>query len=67
MFSICENMILQNPSIIYTHPVFHVQPEDGHCQTPKRVVVPYVVILDIPIPSNKVVLDKYIRSTVVSL
>jgi len=23
--------------------VFHVQPEDGHCQAPKHVVVPYVV------------------------
>jgi len=22
--------------------VFHVQPEDGHCQVPKHVAVPYV-------------------------
>ena len=44
---------------------FHVQPEDGHCQVPKHVVVPYVVILYIPLPSNKVVLDKYIHSSLV--
>ena len=23
--------------------VFHVHPEDGHCQSPKHVFVPYVV------------------------
>jgi len=63
----CENMVLQNHPIIYTHPVFNVQPEDDHCQAPKHIVVPYVIILYIPLPSNKAVLDKYIRSTVVSL
>jgi len=28
---------------ITAYQVFHVQPEDGHCQAPKHVVVPYVV------------------------
>ena len=37
--------------------VFHVQPEDGHCQAPKHVAVPYVVnTIYTPLPSNKIVL-----------
>jgi len=28
---------------ITAYKVFHVQPEDGHCQVRKHVVVPYVV------------------------
>ena len=47
--------------------VFHVQPEDDHCQAPKHVVVPYVVnTLYIYVSSNKVVLDRYIHCTLVS-
>jgi len=52
----------------YNFLLFHVQPEDGHCQVPKHVVVPYVVNTRYTsTPSNKVVLDKYIHSTLVSL
>ena len=32
-----------NKTRITAYLVFHVQPEDGHCQVPKHVVVPYVV------------------------
>jgi len=45
----------------------HVQPEDGHCQALKHVVVPYAVDYLIPLPTNKVVLDRYIRSILVNL
>jgi len=31
-----------NKCSITAYEVFHVQPEDGHCQMPKHVVVPYV-------------------------
>ena len=44
--------------------------EDGYCQVRKHVVLPYVVntiYIRVPLPSNKVVLDKYIHSTLVSL
>ena len=33
--------------------VFHVQPEDGHCQAPKHVAVPYVVNTRLSLPLNK--------------
>jgi len=29
--------------VSYSYLLFHVQPEDGHCQAPKQLVVPYVV------------------------
>jgi len=32
-----------NKPHITAYKVFHVQPEDDHCQVPKHVVVPYVV------------------------
>jgi hypothetical protein len=55
-------------SHITAYQVFHVQPEDDHCQVPKHVVVPYVVnTIYTPLPLNKVVLDKYIHFTLVSL
>jgi len=35
--------VLPNRQVFLPDPVFHVQPEDGHCQAPKHVVVPYAV------------------------
>ena len=46
--------------------MFHVQPEVGHCQAPKHVVVPYAVYY-LHTSTNKVMLDKYIHSILVNL
>jgi len=61
-------MILRNARCNdeYTYYVFHVQLEDGHCQAPKHVFVLYVVIQYITLSPNKVVLEKYILSNLVT-
>ena len=57
--------LLHNLKIAFTFWFTLVQPEDGHCQAPKHLVVPYVLYFYIPLPTNKVVLDKYIHSILV--
>ena len=34
---------VHNKPRITAYYIFHVQPEDGHCQAPNHVVVPYVI------------------------
>jgi len=45
--------------------VFYVQPEDGHYQARKNVVVHYVKKILYILPINIVVLDQYTHSTLV--